>query len=601
MTAEPTVQLTGARVVLEGFGWHHPGRETPSLVDLDLVIEPGERVLLLGPSGAGKSTLLQALAGVDQDPDGRSASGGLSVAGVDPRDARGTVGFMHQDPETQVVLSRVGDDVAFGLENLAVPREQIWPRVREALARTGMELPLDHPTTALSGGQKQRLALAGTLAMRPRLLLLDEPTASVDHEGAQQLCRAVADAVREDGTTLVVVEHRVALWEPVVDRVIVLGDDGRVAFDGPAQQTLQDARELLQHQGTWVPGWVPRTRTPVHASRRMSPEAGETAPGSHATAPLVEAPSLETSDGTTPLGAIPETATTAHAPGNAGDAVASGNPADRVTPSAPIAPGTTLLSARDLAVSRSQPRRRALARRRRRALAAWRRGEAYPEPDVRTGAAPAAENITVDVRAGHALAVTGVNGAGKSTLALTLAGLLLPVRGTVWATDALATDAPADPSLWDGAELVSRVGTVFQHPEHQFLRPTVREELEFGPRQRRRRVGRRDARVTDAMADADDARVAELLRRLRLEELAEANPFTLSGGQKRRLSVGTVLAASPRVLILDEPTFGQDARTWKELVDLLVEELDGGTAVVVVTHDRDLVAALGAHELRLGS
>ena len=180
MTAEPTVQLTGARVVLEGFGWHHPGRETPSLVDLDLIIEPGERVLLLGPSGAGKSTLLQALAGVDQDPDGRSASGGLTVGGVDPRDARGTVGFMHQDPETQVVLSRVGDDVAFGLENLAVPRERIWPRVREALARTGLELPLDHPTTALSGGQKQRLALAGTLAMCPRLLLLDEPTASVD-------------------------------------------------------------------------------------------------------------------------------------------------------------------------------------------------------------------------------------------------------------------------------------------------------------------------------------------------------------------------------------------------------------------------------------
>ena len=588
MTAEPTVQLTGARVVLEGFGWHHPGRETPSLVDLDLIIEPGERVLLLGPSGAGKSTLLQALAGVDQDPDGRSASGGLTVGGVDPRDARGTVGFMHQDPETQVVLSRVGDDVAFGLENLAVPRERIWPRVREALARTGLELPLDHPTTALSGGQKQRLALAGTLAMCPRLLLLDEPTASVDHEGAQQLCRAVADAVREDGTTLVVVEHRVALWEPVVDRVIVLGDDGRVAFDGPAQQTLQDARDLLQHQGTWVPGWVPRTRTPVHASNGMDPAVRQTAASA------------------APHGITPPAAPTENAPAassmRASDVAESAQDTGGFTTvPAAVAPGTTLLSARDLAVSRSQPGRRALARRRRRALAAWRRGEAYPEPDVRTGAAPAAENITVDVRAGHALAVTGVNGAGKSTLALTLAGLLLPVRGTVRATNALAADAPADPSLWDGAELVSRVGTVFQHPEHQFLRPTVREELEFGPRQRRRRVGRRDPRALEAMGDQDDARVAELLRRLRLEELAEANPFTLSGGQKRRLSVGTVLAASPRVLILDEPTFGQDARTWKELVDLLVEELDGGTAVVVVTHDRDLVAALGAHELRLGS
>ena len=120
---------TGAAVRLERFGWHYPGRQDPSLRDVTAVIEPGERVLLLGPSGAGKSTLLQALAGVEQDPDGQSRSGGLSVDGVDPREARGAVGFMHQDPETQVILSRVGDDVAFGLENISVPPEQIWPRV----------------------------------------------------------------------------------------------------------------------------------------------------------------------------------------------------------------------------------------------------------------------------------------------------------------------------------------------------------------------------------------------------------------------------------------------------------------------------------------
>ena len=142
---------------------------------------------------------------------------------------------------------------------------------------------------------------------------------------------------------------------------------------------------------------------------------------------------------------------------------------------------------------------------------------------------------------------------------------------------------------------------MFQHPEHQFLRSTVREELEFGPEQLRRRSEGAGSRRDERDTTADDARVEDLLRRLRLEDLAEANPFTLSGGQKRRLSVATVLAAAPAVVILDEPTFGQDARTWKELVDLLVEEMDRGTAVVAVTHDRDLMTALDAQEVGLGS
>ncbi|RUQ12022.1 ABC transporter ATP-binding protein, partial [Kocuria sp. HSID17582] len=250
----------------------------------------------------------------------------------------------------------------------------------------------------------------------------------------------------------------------------------------------------------------------------------------------------------------------------------------------------------------AQRRGGAVARERRRARRSWRRGETL-EASARgmTDLPPAAEHIMLDVRAGRALAVTGPNGAGKSTLALTLAGLLVPVRGTVRASAALAGDAPPDPGLWDGRELISRVGTVFQHPEHQFLRSTVREELEFGPEQLRRRSEGAGSRRDERDTTADDARVEDLLRRLRLEDLAEANPFTLSGGQKRRLSVATVLAAAPAVVILDEPTFGQDARTWKELVDLLVEEMDRGTAVVAVTHDRDLMTALDAQEVGLGS
>lgn len=523
MTSEVAVGHHGVDVLLTEFGWHHPGRETPSLLSLTARIRPGERVMLLGPSGAGKSTLLRAMAGVEQDPDGESRSGDLRINGVDPREARGSVGFMHQDPETQVILARVGDDVAFGLENLAVPREQIWPRVTEALKQVGLDLPLEHSTTELSGGQKQRLALAGTIAMRPGLLLLDEPTASVDERGAVELRDAVDRVVRQAGTTLVVVEHRVGLWESVVDRVIVLDDNGRIAFDGPTRDVLVNARHLLQQQGTWVPEWTPRTRP---------------------------APARDTS-------------------------------------------AAPLLEARELAVSRDQPGGRWVARRRRRERKAWaKERDTGPHTYPIAAGSPAACDITFTVRAGQALAVTGENGAGKSTLALTLAGLLLPTEGEVHATAALADGVPGDPSLWEGSELITRIGTVFQHPEHQFLCSTVRAELEYGPLQAARR---------GAGPGVDEERIDELLDRLDLTDIADANPFTLSGGQKRRLSVATVLAASPHVLILDEPTFGQDAQTWRELVNLLVEELENGTAVVVVTHDRDLVRALNAAEVRLGA
>ncbi|MDN5699967.1 MAG: energy-coupling factor ABC transporter ATP-binding protein, partial [Kocuria sp.] len=146
--------------------------------------------------------------------------------------------------------------------------------------------------------------------------------------------------------------------------------------------------------------------------------------------------------------------------------------------------------------------------------------------------------------------------------------------------------------LWEGTELITRIGSVFQHPEHQFLCSTVRAELEYGPLQAARR---------GAGPGVDEERINTLLDRLDLADIADANPFTLSGGQKRRLSVATVLASAPDVLILDEPTFGQDAQTWRELVNMLVEEMERGTAVVAVTHDRELIAALDAQEMRLGT
>ena len=478
----------GARVIARGWGWRHAGRRAHAVSALDLVIEPGERVLLLGASGAGKSTLLAGLAGVlGGDEDGDS-EGELLVDEREPASQRGRVGLVLQDPDSQVVLARVGDDVAFGCENLAVPRDEIWRRVHESLEAVGLDLPLGASTTELSGGQKQRLALAGALAMRPGLLLLDEPTANLDPAGVVEVRDAVARVSESTGATLVVVEHRVSVWLPVVDRVVVLAAGGGVLADGRPDDVLRAERDTLTTAGVWVPG----VDLPVPSRRRV---VGE---------PLLEATGL----------------------------------------------------------------------------AVGRRGARGPA---------VAADIDLRVVAGRAVAVTGANGAGKSTLALTVAGLLPPVGGRFAASPALAAGAGTSPIRWRPRELLTRIGTVFQDPEHQFLSTTLRRELAVGPR------------ALAVPGPEIDGRVDALLERLRLDHLAAANPFTLSGGEKRRLSVATILASRPSVLVLDEPTFGQDARTWRELVAFLAELLDDGRAVVAVTHDADLVSALADDVLDLSS
>jgi energy-coupling factor transport system ATP-binding protein len=201
----------------------------------------------------------------------------------------------------------------------------------------------------------------------------------------------------------------------------------------------------------------------------------------------------------------------------------------------------------------------------------------------------AASGIDIALDAGRALAVTGPNGAGKSTLALTLAGLLPPAAGDVIATPALAAGAGPTPARWRSRELLTRIGMVFQEPEHQLLSTRVRDELAVGLR-----ALRRDPAEIERIVD-------ELLQRLRLTRLADVNPFTLSGGEKRRLTVAASIATAPRVLVLDEPTFGQDARTWREIAGLLDGLRAEGTALAFVTHDRELVDALADTEFEIGA
>ena len=463
-----------SEVVLRGFGWRHAGRCAWAVRDVDLRIEHGERVLLLGASGAGKSTLLAALAGQLPDDSGESA-GTVEIDGLDPRKARDRVGILFQDPQTQLVMARSGDDVAFGLENRGVPAGQIWPRVSDALIRVGFPYPITRPTAALSGGEAQRLALAGVLATHPGLLLLDEPTANLDPAGAALVREAVARS-RDEDTTLVLVEHRVGDVLPLVDRVVVLEPGGGIRADGNPEVVFAGYGDRLAAEGVWVPGF---------------------------TIPPLQSRST---------------------------------------------PGPYLVRAEELAIAQRLSR------------------------------------VSVAAGAGEVLAVTGPNGAGKSTLALALGGLLAPTTGRV-----TALDDPRPPHRWRAATLTRRIGSVFQNPEHQFVTAKVADELAVGPR----RLGRPPAEV-QAIVDV-------LLARLRLTKLAAANPYTLSGGEARRLSVATALATAPKLLVLDEPTFGQDRRTWIELVTLLATLRDEGHAIVAVTHDDAFVHTLADRTYALGN
>jgi len=199
---------SGASIVAENFGWHYPAHAQPVISEINLRIEPGEKVLLLGPSGAGKTTLLHAIGGLLHDEDGESQLGTLTLNGYTPEDARGVSGLMQQDPESSVVLARVGDDVAFGPENLQVPHQEIWRRVDESLAAVGLDhLALDHSTSALSGGQKQRLGLAGILAMHAGAILLDEPTANLDPEGVKEVRDAKEESTPVLASALVIIHE----------------------------------------------------------------------------------------------------------------------------------------------------------------------------------------------------------------------------------------------------------------------------------------------------------------------------------------------------------------------------------------------------------
>lgn len=475
-------------VEIESFSWRYPGRTSWALTNLNLKIAPGERVLIAGASGSGKSTLLRAMAGLLDITDAAEVNGSVRFVSNQGKatDAppAGSVALMQQDPESNVILERIGDDVAFGLENQQTPRNQIWPRVKEALSQVKLSYPVERSTDMLSGGEKQRLGLAGSMATSASLLVLDEPTANLDPEGAKTAVAAVSDYLTLSGSTLVCVDHNVEHVRGLVHRIVVLGRD-EIVFDGELEDALEHHRDLLRECGVFVPGTLHSPESSTVATR---------------TEPVV-------------------------------------------------------LTARNVGFIREH-------------------GDSKIERQV------VLDSINFDLCQGEFVAIVGANGVGKSTLARILGGLLEPSSGTVTTAERVDQIVDLKPR-----ELAHVVASVFQEPEHQFLTDSLERELTYG-----------FGRSSEAMDRAN-----ELLSQFGLFDLKDSSPFTLSGGEKRRLAVAVGLMREPKVLILDEPTFGQDANSWRQVVNALIEQRDRGIAVVAVTHDDDLIRATGARVFDMGT
>lgn len=490
----------GADVCVRGLSWRPARRRTPVLRGLDLSIAAGERVLVAGPSGAGKSTLLRAIAGLLATADSGDLSGSVEVDGRAVGQSPGLVGLLLQDPLAGLVAETVGRDVAFGLENSRVPREQIWPRVDAALRATGFPYAVGHPTSALSGGETQRLMLAGMLVLDTPVLLLDEPTSMLDPAAADDVRRALQAAVQTRGCTAVVVEHHLEPWVDFVDRLVVLGDGGEVIADGPVKQVLATAGPGLAAGGVWVPGLAPPRLLPVADELVRPAERGP--------AELLCATNVEVT-----------------------------MPASLTDPKA--------------------ARRVAL------------------------------DGVTAALHAGRALAVTGVSGAGKSTLVTVLAGLLRPTSGQVRSHPSLATARGPQPWRWRSRDLAARLSWVPQTPEHGVATSSVLDEV-----------------LASARACGRDMAVARrralgLLEVFGLSHLTAASPYHLSGGEQRRLMVAAALAHGPYGVLLDEPTVGQDRRTWAAVIGAVSAARTAGCGVAVSTHDSAAVAAVANETVRL--
>lgn len=498
-----------AQAVVREVALTFPDAPNRNVLDgINLSIGQGESVLLLGPSGSGKSTLGYLLGGLIPRSIEAAVTGQVSV--------NGRVGMLFQDPEAQFCMLTAEDEIAFGLENLRVPRGEMPARIDSALSRFGLLDWKAQNTVRMSGGMKQKLGMACLLAMEPDLYIFDEPTANLDPVATRDVLQAIGKLQQEEGKTVVVIEHKVEGVLDWIDRVVLLGRDGKLLDDGAPTEVFRRRQAEIQEFGIWQPAlW----KWAVQLSAGTDGSATGKADRDHAAAldlpvtadQLVEQVSRER---TPDLLSIIERET------GAAECTMSSHP---------------LFKVENASFCYGQEKQ------------IW-------------------GPVSFDIQAGEWVAIVGPNGAGKSTLLSALMGLRSLAAGQI--------EFDGQPlASFSGKELAKNLGFVFQNPEHQFVTDTVWQEVAFA-------------------AEGGDVteQVRSILEDLGLLHIAQANPFSLSQGEKRRLSVAATLLTPHLALLLDEPTFGQDAYTARELEDKLAARHRDGCTIVMVTHDMELVA-----------
>lgn len=520
----------------------------PALDGIDLKIEDGEFFCILGGNGSGKSTFAKHLNALLQPDAGTVRINGMDAS--DPElvyDIRSTAGMVFQNPDDQLVATLVEDDIAFGPENLGVPSVQIAQRVREALKGVGLVGFERHETHALSGGQKQRVALAGVLAMEPRVLILDEASSMLDPRGRKGLMKACR-ALHDRGMTIVMITHFME-EAAEADRVAVFRA-GRVAMLGTPEEILTRADELeqlnldmpescrlgrsLRAKGVPVCAQVREADMVAEISRLYAERGG---------ADVADAAQVSR----------------AHAANVARVA------AERCVSEPVIELGHVSYSYSLSARERRRWHKRSAAEGASNKQALWGNDPSSPW---------ALRNVSLTVRRGEFLGLAGHTGSGKSTLVQHLNGLIRPQEGSVCA---LGLDLS---NKKDAAAVKAKVGVVFQYPERQLFAETVAQDVAFGPHN------------LGLPQDEVDRRVESSLSRvgLDLSTVGDKSPFELSCGQQRRVAFAGVLAMEPEVLVLDEPMAGLDPAARRDFLELIDRLHRDGLTVVMVSHSMDDLA-----------
>lgn len=521
----------------------------PALDGVDLNIEDGEFFCILGGNGSGKSTFAKHLNALLKPDVGTVRINGMDAS--DPElvyDIRSTAGMVFQNPDDQLVATLVEDDVAFGPENLGVPSAQIAQRVREALKGVGLVGFERHETHALSGGQKQRVALAGVLAMEPRVLILDEASSMLDPRGRKGLMKACR-ALHDRGMTIVMITHFME-EAAEADRVAVFRA-GRVAMLGTPEEILTRADELAQLNldmpASCCLGRALRAKgVSVCAQVREADMVAEIAQA------YAERSGTDIAE--------QSSASDSHVLDNGSPA------ADGIGTSEPVIEISHLshsysLSARE----RRRWRKRSTTADASSKQALWGNDPSSPW---------ALRDVSLTVRRGEFLGLAGHTGSGKSTLVQHLNGLIRPQEGSVCA---LGLDLS---NKKHAAAVKAKVGVVFQYPERQLFAETVAQDVAFGPRN------------LGLPQDEVARRVASSLVRVGLDlaAIGDKSPFELSGGQQRRVAFAGVLAMEPEVLVLDEPMAGLDPVARRDFLGLISRLHREGLTVVMVSHSMDDLA-----------